>query len=103
MDPLGNNMTPLWGGIRFVSGCQGNLEVGDPLTAGTGAHHRERLHVQPTGTRVLQLVLQFPNHRLDGRGRQILLERQLQRAFEGLPAGRDVLNLDRVPSSQIGA
>src|ERR1700687_1130014 len=31
-DPLGNNPTPLWGKIGQVSGCQGNLEVGDPLT-----------------------------------------------------------------------
>lgn len=33
MDPLGTNPTPSWGGIRFVSGCQANLEVGDPFTA----------------------------------------------------------------------
>jgi len=31
-DPLGNNPTPLWGKIGQVSGCQGNLEVGDPLS-----------------------------------------------------------------------
>jgi len=31
-DPLGNNPTPLWGGIGQVSGCQNNWEVGDPLT-----------------------------------------------------------------------
>lgn len=31
-DPLGNNRTPLWGHIGQVTGCQGNLEVGDPLT-----------------------------------------------------------------------
>jgi len=31
-DPWGNNPTPLWGHIGQVSGCQGNLEVGDPLT-----------------------------------------------------------------------
>ena len=31
-DPTGNNPTPLWGHIGQVSGCQGNLEVGDPLT-----------------------------------------------------------------------
>ena len=31
-DPLGNNPTPPWGGIGQVSGCQGNWEVGDPLT-----------------------------------------------------------------------
>ncbi|MDQ1475248.1 MAG: hypothetical protein QOE62_477 [Actinomycetota bacterium] len=34
-DPLGNNPTKPWGNIGQVFGCQGNLEVGDPLT-GTG-------------------------------------------------------------------
>jgi hypothetical protein len=31
-DPFGNNPTPPWGHIGQVSGCQANLEVGDPLT-----------------------------------------------------------------------
>jgi hypothetical protein len=31
-DPLVTNPTPLWGNIGQVSGCQGNWEVGDPLT-----------------------------------------------------------------------
>jgi hypothetical protein len=31
-DPLGTNATPAWGGIGQVSGCQSNLEVGDPLS-----------------------------------------------------------------------
>lgn len=31
-DPLGTNGTPKWGNIGQVSGCQGNLEVGDPLS-----------------------------------------------------------------------
>jgi len=31
-DPLGNNATPPWGHIGQQSGCQGNLEVGDPLS-----------------------------------------------------------------------
>jgi hypothetical protein len=31
-DPYINNATPAWGNIGQVSGCQGNLEVGDPLT-----------------------------------------------------------------------
>ena len=31
-DPYGNNPTPTWGGIGQVGGCQGNLEVGDPLS-----------------------------------------------------------------------
>jgi hypothetical protein len=31
-DPLGNNPTPAWGGIGQVGSCQGNWEVGDPLT-----------------------------------------------------------------------
>jgi hypothetical protein len=31
-DPTGNNPTPLWGNVGQVSGCQGNLEVGDPLS-----------------------------------------------------------------------
>ena len=34
-DPLTNNPTPPWGGIGQVQGgCQGNLEVGDPLSPG---------------------------------------------------------------------
>jgi hypothetical protein len=31
-DPFGSNPTPLWGHTGQVSGCQNNLEVGDPLT-----------------------------------------------------------------------
>lgn len=31
-DPYVNNPTPAWGHIGQVGGCQGNLEVGDPLT-----------------------------------------------------------------------
>ncbi len=31
-DPFGDNATPPWGHIGQVSGCQGNLEVGDPLS-----------------------------------------------------------------------
>jgi len=31
-DPTGGNPTPPWGNIGQVSGCQGNFEVGDPLT-----------------------------------------------------------------------
>jgi|HubBroStandDraft_6_1064221.scaffolds.fasta_scaffold04198_6 hypothetical protein len=31
-DPLGTNPTPPWGNIGQVSGCQNNLEVGDPLS-----------------------------------------------------------------------
>jgi len=31
-DPTTNNPTPAWGNIGQVSGCQNNLEVGDPLT-----------------------------------------------------------------------
>jgi hypothetical protein len=31
-DPTGLNPTPAWGHIGQVSGCQNNLEVGDPLT-----------------------------------------------------------------------
>jgi hypothetical protein len=31
-DPLVNNVTPSWGNIGQVTGCQANLEVGDPLS-----------------------------------------------------------------------
>lgn len=31
-DPFVDNATPAWGNIGQVSGCQANLEVGDPLT-----------------------------------------------------------------------
>lgn len=31
-DPALFNLTPLWGNIGQVGGCQGNLEVGDPLS-----------------------------------------------------------------------
>lgn len=31
-DPLANNATPRWGHVGQVSGCQANLEVGDPLS-----------------------------------------------------------------------
>jgi hypothetical protein len=31
-DPFGNNPTPPWGHAGQVGACQGNLEVGDPLT-----------------------------------------------------------------------
>jgi hypothetical protein len=32
-DPYGDNYTPAWGHTGQVSGCQNNMEVGDPLTA----------------------------------------------------------------------
>jgi hypothetical protein len=31
-DPFGNNIVPTWGNVGQVSGCQNNLEVGDPVT-----------------------------------------------------------------------
>jgi hypothetical protein len=31
-DPFGNNPTPAWGHVGQVSGCQNNLEDGDPVT-----------------------------------------------------------------------
>ena len=31
-DPMGGNPVPAWGHVGQVSGCQTNLEVGDPLT-----------------------------------------------------------------------
>ena len=31
-DPIANNSTPAWGGVGQVPGCQGDLEVGDPLS-----------------------------------------------------------------------
>ncbi len=31
-DPFGNNIVPAWGHVGQVSGCQNNLEVGDPVT-----------------------------------------------------------------------
>jgi hypothetical protein len=34
-DPSGANPTPSWGNIGQVMGCQGNLEVGDPLSGTT--------------------------------------------------------------------
>jgi hypothetical protein len=50
-DPLGTNPTPNWGNIGQVGGCQGNLEVGDPLsgtlmppyTLGGKAFHMQEL------------------------------------------------------------
>lgn len=49
-DPAGNNPTPSWGNVGQVSGCQANLEVGDPLS-GTLAQiymsaNRYTYHVQ---------------------------------------------------------
>jgi hypothetical protein len=37
-DPYTNNPTPSWGHIGQVSGCQTNLEVGDPLSGTTYTH-----------------------------------------------------------------
>lgn len=34
-DPFVNNATPAWGHVGQVSGCQANLEVGDPLSGTT--------------------------------------------------------------------
>lgn len=36
-DPLGTNSAPAWGNIGQVSGCQSNLEDGDPLSGSTAA------------------------------------------------------------------
>jgi hypothetical protein len=35
-DPSGSNPTPAWGHVGQVSGCQSNLEVGDPLSPPSG-------------------------------------------------------------------
>jgi hypothetical protein len=50
-DPLGTNATPAWGGIGQVSGCQTNLEVGDPLsgTTSTITLNGKAYHVQELG------------------------------------------------------
>ena len=37
-DPYTNNPTPKWGNIGQVTGCQANLEVGDPLSGTTFSH-----------------------------------------------------------------
>jgi len=37
-DPLGTNATPPWGNVGQVTGCQNNLEVGDPVT-GKNVHN----------------------------------------------------------------
>jgi len=49
-DPFTNNPTPAWGHIGQVSGCQSNLEVGDPLsgttfpvTVGSFTYHPQEL------------------------------------------------------------
>jgi hypothetical protein len=49
-DPVGTNPTKPWGNIGQVSGCQTNLEVGDPLTGstltrkvGTFSYHMQEL------------------------------------------------------------
>ena len=47
-DPNGSNPTKPWGNIGQVTGCQGNLEVGDPLS-GTGLNdtlNGKTYHVQ---------------------------------------------------------
>ena len=32
-DPTGGNLVPAWGNVgQVIGGCQGNLEVGDPVT-----------------------------------------------------------------------
>jgi len=49
-DPLIANSTPPWGNVGQVSGCQNNLEVGDPLTGTvfteTGPHNHFTYHLQ---------------------------------------------------------
>ena len=56
-DPSGTNPTKPWGNIGQVSGCQGNLEVGDPLVRHGDHRHAQRQDVPPAGAGVLQLVL----------------------------------------------
>ena len=47
-DPYVDNPTKPWGNIGQVSGCQGNLEVGDPLsgTAITDTLNNKTYHLQ---------------------------------------------------------
>jgi len=46
-DPFVNNATPAWGHIGQVSGCQNNLEVGDPLTGTPFIVHKNMFTYHP--------------------------------------------------------
>jgi hypothetical protein len=46
-DPYTNNPTPAWGHIGQVSGCQSNLEVGDPLSGHTFSHNENGFTYHP--------------------------------------------------------
>ena len=83
-DPLGNNPTPAWGNIGQVTGCQGNLEVGDPLDqhqlpAGADA---QQFHLRIAGTGVLFLVLFDTFAR---RQRLVLRQPNFHQRRRGLP------------------
>ena len=56
-DPDTINPTPAWGHTGQVSGCQSNLEVGDPLSGTTYTDTAGRLHLPPAGAGLLLVVL----------------------------------------------
>jgi hypothetical protein len=60
MDPTGNNATPSWGNEgQVVGGCQGNLEVGDPLSPGFGTPTNPYVITQNGFTYTLQELVFF--------------------------------------------
>ena len=70
-------------------GIPKGVEVGDPLSGTLNAcRYHERKSVSDAGIRFLQLVFQQRRRPIGWRGRCILVQRDLPRSFQAVPAGR---------------
>ena len=75
-DPTGGNPTPSWGHVGQVSGCQANLEVGDPLTGTQMNVTTSGITYHPQDLRVRVVVLRAPS--VGWHQRLVLLRRHVQ-------------------------
>jgi hypothetical protein len=91
-DPLGTNPTPAWGAIGQQTGCQRNLENGDPLSGKLmPAYVLGGEVVSHAGIGVLRLVLQRSVHGIARSGREVLEQSHVPRTRKDLSSRRNVL------------
>jgi hypothetical protein len=86
-DPLVNNRTSAWGDIGQVSGCQSNLEVGDPWSGAPGHQILMNISYIPSGISLslvgsIAVIRHLPLTAREGCSQPT----ELSGAIQGLPA-----------------